>query len=91
MQAPIDGAWFDAMVTSIRQVDPSAVVVPGCLGGGTDAKAFSLLGIACYGFAPATVDPDGRRRSGIHGVDERVPVSSLLGGREILAHFLATV
>ncbi|WP_235503500.1 M20/M25/M40 family metallo-hydrolase [Aeromicrobium sp. Root344] len=91
VQAPIDGPWFDAMVASIKHVDPSAVVVPGCLGGGTDAKAFSLLGIACYGFAPATVDPEGRRRSGIHGVDERVPVSSLRGGLEILAHFLATV
>ncbi|VXC56516.1 conserved hypothetical protein [Aeromicrobium sp. 9AM] len=91
VQAPIDGPWFEAMVASVQHVDPSAVVVPGCLGGGTDAKAFSLLGIACYGFAPATVDPDGRRRSGIHGVDERVPVSSLLGGREILGHFLATV
>ena len=91
VQAPIDGPWFDAMVASIQHVDPSAVVVPGCLGGGTDAKAFSLLGIACYGFAPATADPEGRRRSGIHGVDERVPVSSLRGGLEILAHFLATV
>jgi acetylornithine deacetylase/succinyl-diaminopimelate desuccinylase-like protein len=91
VQAPIDGPWFDAMVASIRQADPDAVVVPGCLGGGTDAKAFSALGIACYGFAPATADPEGRRRSGIHGVDERVPVSSLEGGREILAHFLTTV
>ncbi|KAA1395872.1 M20/M25/M40 family metallo-hydrolase [Aeromicrobium ginsengisoli] len=91
VQAPIDGPWFDAMVASIQHVDPSAVVVPGCLGGGTDAKAFSLLGIACYGFVPATADPEGRRRSGLHGVDERVPVSSLCGGLEILAHFLATV
>ncbi len=91
VQAPSDGPWFDAMVASIRHVDPDAVVVPGCLGGGTDAKAFSALGIACYGFAPATVDPEGRRRAGIHGVDERVPVSSLEGGQRILAHFLATV
>lgn len=91
VQAPSGGPWFDAMVASIQHVDPAAVVVPGCLGGGTDAKAFSSLGIACYGFAPATVDPEGRRRSGIHGVDERVPVSSLEGGRRILAHFLATV
>ncbi len=91
VQAPSDGPWFDAMVSSIQHVDPDAVVVPGCLGGGTDAKAFSSLGIACYGFAPATVDPEGRRRSGIHGVDERVPVSSLEGGQRILAHFLATV
>lgn len=91
VQAPVDGPWFEAMAAAIRHEDPDAVVVPGCLGGGTDAKAFSGLGIACYGFAPATVDPDGRRRAGMHGVDERVPVASLEGGRRILAHFLATV
>ena len=91
VEAPIDGPWFAAMSDAIRHVDPEVVVVPGCLGGGTDAKAFSRLGIDCYGFAPATVDPDGRVSSGIHGVDERVPVASLEGGLEILRHFLETV
>jgi acetylornithine deacetylase/succinyl-diaminopimelate desuccinylase-like protein len=91
VDAPIDGPWFAAMAAAIRHVDPDVVVVPACMGGGTDAKAFSRLGIDCYGFAPATLDPDGRRRSGIHGVDERVPVSSLEGGLEILRYFLETV
>ncbi|AWB93977.1 hypothetical protein C3E78_00950 [Aeromicrobium chenweiae] len=91
VEAPVDGAWFDAMAAAIRREDPLAVVVPGCLGGGTDAKAFSGLGISCYGFAPAGLDPDGRRRSGMHGIDERVPVASLEGGRRILADFLTTV
>lgn len=91
VQAPVDSPWFDAMSAAITYVDPLAVVVPGCLGGGTDAKAFSSLGIACYGFAPATADPDGRRRSGMHGVDERVPVTSLRGGQQILARFLGMV
>lgn len=91
VEAPVDGPFFDAMIASIHHEDPEAVVIPGCLGGGTDAKAFSCLGIVGYGFAPATLDPDGRRRSGIHGVDERTPVSSLEGGRRILAHFLRTV
>jgi acetylornithine deacetylase/succinyl-diaminopimelate desuccinylase-like protein len=91
VEAPIDGPWFAAMSAAIRHVDPQAVVIPACMGGGTDAKAFSRLGIDCYGFAPATVDPEGRRRSGIHGVDERVPVASLEGGLAILRHFLETV
>jgi acetylornithine deacetylase/succinyl-diaminopimelate desuccinylase-like protein len=91
VEAPVDGPWFDAMVASVGSEDPQAVVIPSCLGGGTDAKAFSGLGIACYGFAPATLDPDGRRRSGMHGIDERVPIASLEGGRRILAHFLRTV
>ena len=91
VDAPIDGPWFEAMAAAIRHVDPDVVVVPACMGGGTDAKSFNRLGIDCYGFAPATLDPDGRRRSGIHGVDERVPVASLEGGLEILRHFLETV
>jgi acetylornithine deacetylase/succinyl-diaminopimelate desuccinylase-like protein len=91
VEAPTEGPWFAAMVAAIRHEDPAAVVVPACLGGGTDAKAFNALGIACYGFAPATVDPEGRQRTGMHGVDERVPVASLEGGRRILAHFLVTV
>ena len=91
VEAPVDGPWFAAMADAIRRSDPEVVVVPACMGGGTDAKSFSRLGIDCYGFAPATADPDGRRRSGIHGVDERVPVSSLEGGLEILRYFLETV
>ncbi len=91
VDAPIDGPWFEAMAAALRHVDPEVVVVPACMGGGTDAKSFFRLGIECYGFAPATLDPDGRHRSGIHGVDERVPVSSLEGGLEILRYFLETV
>lgn len=91
VDAPVDGPWFGAMEAAIHSVDPDAVVVPSCMGGGTDAKAFSRLGIPCYGFAPATADPEGRRRAGVHGVDERVPVASLQGGLEILRHFLTTV
>ena len=91
VDAPIDGPWFAAMAAAIQHVDPDVVVVPACMGGGTDAKSFFRLGIDCYGFAPATLDPDGRHRSGIHGIDERVPVASLEGGLEILRHFLETV
>ena len=91
VDAPIDGPWFAAMAAALQHVDPEVVVVPACMGGGTDAKSFCRLGIDCYGFAPATLDPDGRHRSGIHGVDERVPVSSLEGGLEILRYFLETV
>lgn len=91
LEAPTSGPWWDAMVGALRHVDPAVVVVPGCMGGGTDAKSFARLGIACYGFAPATLDPEGRRRTGIHGVDERIPVSSLVGGLEALRHFLETV
>ncbi|RCK70898.1 M20/M25/M40 family metallo-hydrolase [Desertihabitans brevis] len=91
VQAPLDGPWFAAMVEAVTAETPGTVVVPGCLGGGTDAKAFSSLGIACYGFSPLTLDPAGRTPGGVHGVDERVPVASLVGGTRVLTRFLERV
>ena len=52
------------------------------------AKAFAPRGIAGYGFAPLGEDPDGRLAEGVHGVDERVPVASLLWGLQVLDDFL---
>ncbi|MDQ2846634.1 MAG: M20/M25/M40 family metallo-hydrolase [Actinomycetota bacterium] len=89
--APLDGPWFDAISAAIVRADPQALVVPFCMGGGTDAKAFSKLGIACYGFAPLGADPDGRTVGGVHGVDERVPIASLEWGAAVLHDFLTTV
>lgn len=91
LETTIDTEWYRSMRSCIEHSDPAAVVLPRLLGGGTDAKAFSRLGIACYGFTPTTYDPDGRTGSGMHGVDERVPVSSLQGGLEVLYQFLSTV
>ena len=71
--------------------DPEAVVLPYCMGGGTDAKAFATLGIAGYGFAPLGEDPQGRTRQGVHGIDERVPVASVLWGAQVLDDFLRRV
>ncbi len=91
VSAPIDSIWFSAITEAIVASDPEAVVLPFCMGGGTDAKAFSRLGIDCYGFAPLGPDPEGRTPSGIHGVDERVPVASLETGAAILEKFLTEV
>lgn len=86
-----DSSWFTAMTAALQRHDPAAVVVPFCMGGGTDAKAFAPLGISCYGFSPLGADPDGRTVAGVHGVDERVPVHSLITGQLILADFLSAV
>jgi acetylornithine deacetylase/succinyl-diaminopimelate desuccinylase-like protein len=91
LAAPIDSPWFSAMAAAITAHDPSGVVVPFCMGGGTDAKSFHTLGIPCYGFTPLSADPEGRDGAGMHGVDERVPIASLIGGVAILDTFLTTV
>lgn len=91
ISAPLHSIWFTAIAEAIVAHDADAIVVPYCLGGGTDAKAFAKLGIDCYGFAPLGQDPDGRVGSGMHGIDERVPVKSLEIGSSILEKFLTEV
>jgi acetylornithine deacetylase/succinyl-diaminopimelate desuccinylase-like protein len=88
VQAPVDSPWFDAMAAALRAEDPEAVVVPYCLGGGTDAKAFARLGIDNYGFAPLWLPKGFPYRAMAHGVDERVPVEGLRFGTRVLSRFL---
>ncbi|WP_277680845.1 M20/M25/M40 family metallo-hydrolase [Saccharomonospora azurea] len=88
VEAPVDSPWFDAMADALRSQDPDAVVVPYCLGGGTDAKAFSELGIDCYGFAPLWLPEGFDYRAMAHGVDERVPVDGLRFGARVMEHLL---
>lgn len=90
-ESPVDSPWFDAMAQAIVEHDPEARVVPLCMGGGTDAKAFASLGLLTYGFTPLGLDPEGRRPGGIHGIDERNTVAGLEAGDRVLRRFLETV
>lgn len=83
-----DGALVDAMTGALLRADPEARAVPYMLSGGTDAKAFARLGIRCFGFAPLRLPPELDFAALFHGVDERVPVSSLEFGAEVLLDFL---
>lgn len=91
VQAPVDSPWFAAISAAIRRALPDALVVPFCMGGGTDAKAFSRLGIACYGFAPHGPAALGSYGDGVHGVDENISIDSLRWGATVLQDFLTTV
>ncbi|MDO5285828.1 MAG: M20/M25/M40 family metallo-hydrolase [Actinomycetia bacterium] len=90
-ESPVDSPWFEAIRTVITATDPEAAVVPMCLGGGTDAKAFASLGLLTYGFTPLGPDPEGRRPDGVHGVDERNTVAGLRVGERMLRRFLEQV
>ena len=88
VETTFDAALCDAMRQAILQVDPDGHVVPYCLSGGTDAKAFSRLGIRCFGFSPLRLPP-GLDFSGLfHGVDERVPLDALDFGTHVLDRFI---
>jgi acetylornithine deacetylase/succinyl-diaminopimelate desuccinylase-like protein len=91
VSAPIDTPWFEAMASALVAEDPEAVVVPYCMGGGTDAKAFARIGIAGYGFAPLYVPEGFPIRQLAHGVDERVPIEGITFGARVLDRFLLNV
>ncbi len=91
VQAPVDSPWFTAMADALTTFDPDGIVVPFCMGGGTDAKAFAPLGIDCYGFAPLYLPEGFHHQQMAHGVDERVPVEGLKFGVNVLDRFLSTV
>jgi acetylornithine deacetylase/succinyl-diaminopimelate desuccinylase-like protein len=73
---------------AVRAHDPEALVLPCCAGGGTDAKWFNRLGIACYGFAPERMTPGFPHGELVHGVDEHVPIESLAFGARVLDSYL---
>lgn len=88
VQTTFDGDLVAAMGAAIEQEDPGARTVPYMLSGGTDAKAFSQLGIRCFGFAPLRLPPDLDFAALFHGVDERVPIDGLTFGTRVLDRFL---
>lgn len=88
VETTFDGDLVDAMNAALLAIDPEARTVPYMLSGATDAKAFSRLGIRCFGFAPLRLPPDLDFAALFHGVDERVPVDALEFGARVLEHFL---
>lgn len=90
LEVPFSGDLVDAMVSALGRHDPGVPVIPYLMGGGTDNKALAALGIAGYGFAPLRL-PAGLDFTGMfHGVDERVPIDSLVFGQRVLADLLRT-
>jgi acetylornithine deacetylase/succinyl-diaminopimelate desuccinylase-like protein len=89
LETDFAGPLVDAMTAALAAEDPQARAVPYCLSGGTDAKAFSKLGIRGYGFAPLQLPPELDFSAMFHGVDERIPIDGLRFGVRVLDRFLA--
>ncbi|MDX2375300.1 M20/M25/M40 family metallo-hydrolase [Microbacterium sp. LRZ72] len=90
LEMPFDGALVERMVSTLERHDPGVPVLPYLMGGGTDNKALATLGIAGYGFAPLRLPPDLDFTGMFHGVDERVPITALEFGRDVLGDLLLT-
>jgi acetylornithine deacetylase/succinyl-diaminopimelate desuccinylase-like protein len=63
------------------KVWPGVPVIPHMATGATDAVSLTPAGIPTYGISGLFRDPDG---NGVHGLNERIRVSSLMNGRAFL-------
>ena len=88
LEYPFEGDLVDAMTVALHSQDPEAHIAPFLMSGGTDAKAWHKLGITSYGFVPLRLPADLDFTALFHGVDERVPVSSLEFGSHVFDEFL---
>jgi acetylornithine deacetylase/succinyl-diaminopimelate desuccinylase-like protein len=91
LEVDFGGPIIEAMLAAIAQADPEGIPVPYALSGGTDNKALAQIGINGYGFAPMKLPPELPFWALFHGVDERVPIDSLVWGTSVLDDFLRRV
>ncbi|MFT6935601.1 MAG: carboxypeptidase PM20D1 [Maribacter sp.] len=66
----IDSEAYKSLEKTIRSVFPESVVVPGLVGGGTDARYFYEVSDDVYRFYPIRLAPDSMTR--FHGIDEKI-------------------
>lgn len=76
----IDSEAFKTLEKTIRSVFPNAMVVPGLVGGGTDARYFYDISEEVYRFYPIRINSESMTR--FHGIDEKISKESY---REIIA------
>ncbi len=88
IEHPFQGEFVEAMKSALLCADPEAVVLPYMLSAGTDNKAFGKIGIAGYGFAPVQLPADFNFSEMFHAKNERIPVSALHFGTQVLADFV---
>lgn len=89
LEAEFNRPLVRRMKRALQLEDPDSYVLPYCLSGGTDNKHLSTLGITGYGFCPLRLPPQLDFASMFHGVDERVPVDSLMFGTRVLERLIA--
>jgi acetylornithine deacetylase/succinyl-diaminopimelate desuccinylase-like protein len=78
---PLDPQVLDPAQHLVAKYWPGVVLAPAMANGYTDATFLTAAGIPTYGVPGLWGDADG---NGVHGLDERIEVASLLTGRRFL-------
>jgi len=81
-----DVEFYKAIEQVLKMLDDKAVVIPFMLTGGTDSRFFREKGVKAYGFQPIPPGdmPVELALRLIHGIDERIPIKSLVFGAKFL-------
>ena len=66
----VDSEAFKILEKTIRDMFPTSIVVPGLVGGGTDARYFYEISDDVYRFYPIRIGPNSMTR--FHGIDEKI-------------------
>ncbi|MCB9742554.1 MAG: M20/M25/M40 family metallo-hydrolase [Alphaproteobacteria bacterium] len=82
---PISGLIDDVLRTHDRDAVPVRNMLPGF----TDAKAYTRLGMKCWGFSPLKLPPGVKFTRMFHGHNERVPVEGVRWGQRALVDLVA--
>jgi carboxypeptidase PM20D1 len=75
----VDSESYKTLEKTIRGLYAGTVVVPGLVGGGTDARYFYEIAEDVYRFYPMRINPESMTR--FHGIDEKISKENY---REIL-------
>jgi len=88
IEFPIDTDFFQMIKDVIKEMDPEAIPLPMMTPAFTDARHLARLPVTTYGFMPMQFPPDVNFNTLLHGIDERVPLSSVLFGLKSLARLI---
>ena len=84
-ESTIETPLYKAVVSVLKEFEPSCGVAPILLTGGTDSRFFRKMGAVCYGFQPMRADmPYGEILKTVHGIDERISIENLVFGTSVL-------
>lgn len=85
----IDSENFKILEKTIRDMFPNSIVVPGLVGGGTDARYFYEISDDVYRFYPTRIGPNSMKR--FHGIDEKISKDNYKEIIEFSYHFIKRV
>ncbi|MFT4976342.1 MAG: acetylornithine deacetylase/succinyl-diaminopimelate desuccinylase-like protein, partial [Myxococcota bacterium] len=75
--------------TVLKRHDDRAVPIRNLIPGFTDAKAYTELGMKCWGFSPLKLPPGVPFSAMFHGHNERVPIDGVRWGLAVLVDLVS--